>query len=329
MSFQKFTPLQYVQINIANAFGKDKMLWEHRILWAATKSLDELWELVDEADDTELYIAAVYMYEDVLNSVPTGGLVGLDATWSGLQIMGALIGCETTCENVNVIDTGVRKDGYTDVNTVLRKRTGVEYSRGDTKQAAMPHYYGSAGEPVALFGEDTPELAAFYKTLMKLYPGAEELRDDLLSVRNPNATCYSWVLPDGHVAKCKVMVMQQVTITVDQVEFLYRAEVNGANEKDVSLLANMIHSVDGYIVREMIRRAHTLGFALMAVHDSFWCHPKYVGLMRQNYNDILADLHESNAMQTILRSLTGNEDLMFTQKARFGDKIRVANYALS
>ena len=326
---QQFTPLEYVQINIANSFGKDKMLWEHRILWTATKSMDELWDLVDEADDKELYIAAVYMYEDALNKVPSGGLVGLDATWSGLQIMGALIGCRTTCENVNVIDTGVRKDGYTDVNDIMRKRTGIQYKRQETKDAAMPHYYGSYGEPVALFGEETEELAAFYKTLHKLYPGAEELRADLLSVRHPNATCYSWTLLDRHVASCKVMDMRQVTIKVENVEFIYRAEINEANEKDVSLLANLIHSVDGYIVREMIRRAKAQGFACMGVHDSFWCHPKYVGLMRQNYNNILAELHETNEMQRMLRVLTGDDTLVFEQKEQFGDLIRNANYSLS
>ncbi|NRA77088.1 MAG: hypothetical protein HRU18_02675 [Pseudoalteromonas sp.] len=326
---QQFTAIEYVQINIANAFGKDKMLWEHRILWTATRSIEELWDLVDEADDKELYIAAVYMLEDALAAKPSGGLIGLDATWSGLQIMGALIGCETTCLNVNVLDAGRRVDGYTDVNTILRKRTGIQYKRAETKDAAMPHYYGSVGEPQNLFGEDTPELEAFYKTLNGLYPGAEELRADLLSIIEDDALCYTWKLPDGHVAKCKVMSMQQATITVGEVSFLYRAEVNAPNERDVSLLANVIHSIDGYIVREMIRRAHALGFACFCVHDSFWCHPKYVGLMRQNYNNILADIHEANIMQDIMRELTGDQGLVFKQKSSFGVRIRKANYALS
>lgn len=87
--------------------------------------------------------------------------------------------------------------------------------------------------------------------------------------------------------------------------------------------------IDGYVVREMIRRAHTNGYQLGTIHDSFWAHPLYIEDVRKNYRDILAELADSNILQDILSEITG-EDLVVTKRSyNLGDLIRKSNYALS
>jgi hypothetical protein len=80
---QYFTPLDYARINVGNAYGLDKSLWNHRLLFTLTKSMEELWGLVDQAKDRELYVQSLFILQDIYDGKPTGGLVGLDATFSG------------------------------------------------------------------------------------------------------------------------------------------------------------------------------------------------------------------------------------------------------
>ena len=96
---------------------------------------------------------------------------------------------------------------------------------------------------------------------------------------------------------------------LDHVTFTYRSEINQPKEGDRSLPANIIHSLDGWIVREMYRKAHTQGFQILTIHDSFWCSPNYVNNLRKNYIDILAELAQSNYFENILKEVRGNPTL--------------------
>lgn len=42
-------------------------------------------------------------------------------------------------------------------------------------------FYGSKAKPKEIFGEDTPELNAFYQAAQQVAPGAWELLQDLLA----------------------------------------------------------------------------------------------------------------------------------------------------
>jgi DNA-directed RNA polymerase len=136
----KYSGYQYIQIDIANGFGNgiDKELFEPRIQWVED-NMDDLEDLMTTADDPFLYIKAVKALRDAQNEVATGHLVGLDQTASGMQIMGALAGCKTTCHNTGLIDPDMRADVYTYTTEVMGRALGavVDVERADVKQAQM------------------------------------------------------------------------------------------------------------------------------------------------------------------------------------------------
>ena len=213
-----YSAYEYILIDIANAYGLDKLLFEERIAWA-TEHLGELETLTSSADSQPLYIKAVMALRKAQKGIPSGHLVAMDACCSGIQIMSVLTGCVAGATATGLIDPNVRADAYTQVNQEMHHILGnaVDVSRTDTKQDLMTTMYGSKAKPKEIFGEDTPELNAFYEAAQKIAPGAWELLQDLLGAWQPNALAHSWQMPDGFDAKVKVMVKKEVRIEVDEL----------------------------------------------------------------------------------------------------------------
>lgn len=257
---QQFTAFQYIKLDIANSFGLDKELFDGRIKWFE-ENKNNLANLVNDADEPAQFYAGMLAYQDVLEGKPIGYLVGMDATASGLQCMAALTGCKTTAETVNLIDPNCRKDAYTDGYKVMGELLNGKIDkidRKDLKGAIMTHFYGSQANPRSVFGENTIELQKFYETVQTIAPGANMLRDDLINLWQPKALQHLWELPDGFTAVVKVMTMKEESFEVNELNssFTHRYWVNEGQDFGLSLAANVVHSVDGMVVREMNRRAN-------------------------------------------------------------------------
>jgi hypothetical protein len=113
--------------------------------------------------------------------------------------MACLTGCRTTAKNTNLINTGDREDFYNKVTDTMNELSLGGYSRDIIKPPVMTVFYGSQNEPMKVFGEATPELAAFYATLEKECPGPMEMMEDIKKCWNSSALVHSWVLPDNWV----------------------------------------------------------------------------------------------------------------------------------
>ena len=257
---QTFTPFQYIKLDVANSFGLDKETFDTRLNWF-NENKGSLSGLVDDADEPAQFYAGMLAYQDVLEGKPIGYMVGMDATASGLQCMAALTGCKVTAETVNLVDPNVRKDAYTDGYKVmgnLLEGKIDKVDRKDVKASIMTHFYGSQANPKSVFGENTIELQKFYEMVQIIAPGANMLRDDLIALWQANALQHHWTLPDGFNAVVKVMVPMEDSFEVNELNssFTHRYWVNQGQKAGLSLAANVIHSVDGMIVREMNRRAN-------------------------------------------------------------------------
>lgn len=257
---QKFSAFQYIKLDIANSFGLDKDLFEERLGWFEQNKM-QLASLVDSADEPAQFYAGTLAYEDTKAGKPTGYLVGMDATASGLQCMAALTGCKVTAMSVNMVDPDCRKDVYTDGYKVMINLLDGKmdkFERADTKDATMTHFYGSQANPRNLFGENSIELQKFYEMVNIVAPGANMLRQDLIDIWQPYALEHRWVLPDGFTAVVKVMSMVEESFEVNELNssFTHRYWINKGTATGLSLAANVIHSVDGFVVREMNRRAN-------------------------------------------------------------------------
>lgn len=87
--------------------------------------------------------------------------------------------------------------------------------------------------------------------------------------------------------------------------------------------------MDGYISREMVRRANNLGFQLAHIHDSYWTHPKYMNQVRELYKELLIEIAKSNLLEDILYQLTGGKIVLEYSHPELWEDMLDAEYMLS
>lgn len=261
---KEFTGWEYLLIDVANNHysGLDKSLFEERIEWA-TQNLEGLEEEAKDRiwKERPMYIKAVAAVRKAQHQIPTGHLMGFDAVCSGMQIMSALTGCFEGAKATGLVDQHRRADAYTDLTMIMTQYLGqqVMIKRDSVKNAVMTSLYGSTAEPKKEFGEGSSELDAFYKCMFVLCPGACELLQILLNSWQPYALEHSWKLPDGFDAKVKVMEEQTARIEIDELNhstFTYVWYENEGSETGKKNAANVVHSIDGYVLRTLIRRCN-------------------------------------------------------------------------
>jgi hypothetical protein len=254
-----YTGLDYIKIDIANQYGYDKESFEYRIAWVDANE-HKLENLLYAADDSFRYAAAVMALRDHQAGQPTGHLVGLDVCASGIQIMSILTGCEDGAKNTGLIGK-TREDIYentTKIMNTLLEKPGA-YSKKQVKPAVMTFYYGSKAKPKEIFGEDTEELTAFFQAQKIVAPGAYDLMQVLLGSWQAYSSQHCWTLPDGYEVNNKVLQMKDTKVEVDELDhttFLYRHRVNSGAEEGLANAANVVHSIDGFINRELCRRCN-------------------------------------------------------------------------
>ena len=258
-----FSGYEYLMIDVSNQWGNDKLVFEDRIQWVH-EHMDELEALADQAETKPLYVKAVMALRKAQQGIPTGHLVGLDACCSGIQVMSVLTGCIDGARSTGMVDPNVRADAYslcTEAmnNILVMEGLSMDIERKDAKRALMTSFYSSEAVPKEIFGEDTPELRAFYQSAQQIAPGAWEMLQDLKAAWQPYALFHAWQLPDGFEARVKVMEKVNARIEVDELDhatFTYEFYENVGTKKGRSLPANVVHSVDAYVMRCMHRRCN-------------------------------------------------------------------------
>jgi hypothetical protein len=177
-----------------------------------------------------------------------------------LQILACLTGdrkAAQLCNVVNYVEDGKakRRDAYTVIYKLMLQALGEgsRIKRKDTKQAIMTALYGSEAKPKEVFGEGIM-LRIFEGTMSEEAPAVWELNKFWLQCGNPEATAYHWVMADGFNVHIKVMVNECETINFLNKPYDTYRKVQGVEEKTRMLSANTTHSIDGLVVREMVRR---------------------------------------------------------------------------
>ncbi len=323
---------RWLAIDIANQFGLDKETWAVRLAWFK-KNQSKLESLADQADKPILFRKAVRAWRKHQTGQPTNHIMGLDAISSGIQVMAILSGCKITAKTVGLINTKRREDLYSAVRDELQEQLGIPIERDTVKYPLMTFMYGSQAVPRArlapLKGLGQNGEQAFYKAIKNKLPGAEMLRDLFLSLHRGDVIEYSWTLPDGFKAIIPVLKTIIKRLEIDELE---HSKVSYAQEvvapkylgDDRSLAANIIHSVDAFIAREMIRRCQ---FDMAAIHDCFYAHPNNMSMVIETYREIMAGLSESDLLNQILTEFQHEPIEKFSND--LGKLIRKSQYALS
>lgn len=255
---QTFTPLQYFQIDIANLYGKDKLVWNERLEWFQ-ENQDKLYDLIEEADKPHQYAAAVDSYFKAIKGEVNHHPIALDATSSGTQLLSCLIGDRRAAEYSNVINTGIRRDAYTDLFKLLTDRIGPmpDITRDTLKKAIMTSLYGSSAKPKELFGEYEED---FYDLMSRELPYVWQVMHAVVGSWNPTVDSYGWTMPDLFNVHIKVYDHKSIEFNFDGSDFVTDVLVNAPCKTGKAYLANIIHSIDSLIVREM---------TALAMHNPF------------------------------------------------------------
>lgn len=327
---QELTGTEYVKIDLANQFGLDRLSWKDRMFWV-NDNRPNLNNLISSAKNPLAFKKALRALVCAERDVPTNHIMGLDATASGIQIMAVMSGCRSSAKTVNLINTGNREDVYDAIAQEMSACMNLEIARDTVKKPIMTFFYGSQAVPKRIFGEGEA-LTAFHSTMANTLPGPYELMKLFQSSWDPQASQYEWAMPDGHVVHVPVTVKEDKGLEIDEadhIRFTYRAEIVKPQLLGRSLAANIVHSVDGYICRQMVKKAKAQGFFMSPIHDCFYAHPNNMNVVRQSYRECLADVAGQNLVTAILSQIAGRRVSYCKISNDLEEDILLSEYALS
>jgi hypothetical protein len=240
--------------------------------------------------------------------------------------MAAISGCKETAKLVNMIDPTIRCDVYTEIADLMNMQLPKPVPRKIIKQVAMTHFYNSRATPKLLLSKD--ELKVFYDVITGLLPGAENVMEMINVCWNPEADHHTWVMPDGHTVYIPVVEGINGIYTDSELgDIPLRWYHQTKSDNFRSLCPNVIHSIDGYVAREMIRRCN---FQLSHIHDCFVFNPNHLQEVTKIYRVIMAEIANSDLLGDILRQLTGDSNMQVTKSSSdLGLDILNSNYMLS
>ena len=127
-------------------------------------------------------------------------------------------------------------------------------TRDQVKKSIMTSLYGSEAKPKEVFGEDNYLL--FEHVMNQELPMVWKLNKFLLNNWNPKKSVYSWIMPDNFHVDCKVEKTLTYQCKVMGQDLTFNKKVEQCSDKGRFLSANLAHSVDGLINREITMRCN-------------------------------------------------------------------------
>jgi DNA-directed RNA polymerase len=160
---------------------------------------------------------------------------------------------------------------------------------------------------------EVPQFKAIFKSsLINIAPKAVSTMSAIIDINKELILpTYYWTMPDGFKVKCDIKIDKKLEpFEYDLGEFKISLpastkEVYTADYESRALAPNIIHSIDGYIARQMVRKMN--GKFITTIHDAFACHPRDCDLMRKNYNEIMVEILESNLLNDITTQILGTQ----------------------
>lgn len=250
-----FTPYEFLLSDIAGRFGKDKLNWPERLLWAYINH-DHFEDLIHEAKEPILYQSAVKALREHQKGNPVGHPVVFDCSASGMQLLSILTGDRNAARICNVIGQSFI-DPYMHLHGSMQERLGTSETieRDPVKRAIMTSLYGSEAEPEKLFTDSS--LNAFYETMEAELPLCWELNTAILDfLKTSDAETYAWVMPDNFHVNCPVTETVYTEVQCLGTTQIVGQKVQRAHHRNRSLGANLTHSTESFLVRELIRRCN-------------------------------------------------------------------------
>lgn len=200
---------------------------------------------------------------DVLEGKPTGYLTKLDTKQSGLTLQ-SLITRDEVALNTLLSDT--------DIYSWFIEKLGIEVTRKQMKKLVIPRYYGSEKGIMRKFEALGYPFKAqeFFKLYAELLPKCDQLRAIMLDAWQWCKDSYHWLAPDMGSCNQAIQEAEPNDWSKATTKFEWGNPAFGMCTAKVyvpkkgvrpfgddgtrSLGANLIHSLDAYVLRELVRR---------------------------------------------------------------------------
>jgi hypothetical protein len=247
--FVELTGKEYLMAEIACMYDKtmEKKQWHERL--AFFKEIDFTNKKTMKGASNPIGLRAAKNALDKANAgEPSGYLMSLDASSSGMQLLSLLVGCPVSWKlcggDENILDSYAAIYAAMGVSKTL--------DRKDVKQSIMTALYGSTATPQAVFGDN---IELFYDTMETMAPGAWDLNLGLQELWDEiDGDTYDWVLPDNFYACIETQDKEVIPFEFLDQKYDVVQKINARPRFHKGLGPNIIHSIDGFIVREMYRR---------------------------------------------------------------------------
>lgn len=348
--------LHYLKIDIANTCGLDKKSYDERIAFVDKRSVNELLSIIEHAESPYEYRNAVEQLSNHYNGLPVEHITYLDCTNQALQLYAVLTSCKDTAYLCNISSGDVLTDAYGVLAIAMNDITGLDiFDRNNCKKALMTTLYGKIDGEVEIVKymiengieyqsliTDEELASAFQKAMRAIAPHAMRAMDVLQSLNKADQDVYFWTMPDGFKVKYDVKSTQKLEVsckTKSGVKFHFDREVQvyKGSEYNRGMSPNVIHSVDGYVAREMVRRMtqpcvefnRYYPAFITTIHDAFGTHPNNAKEMTWHYTNIMCELNDSNLLQDIMSQISGKHMLSIKKNTLTNDMIRASIYKLS
>lgn len=344
--------LKMLKINVCNEIYNDKISFEDALAFMNSKSIDELRELAKATSNPY----AITMTEDLIKAmstgdIPIGTITHWDATNSGLQFYALLGKDKLTASLCNVFDTGTIADAYQALADALNEATNTNaFNRSNVKNAFMVFLYGAMKAQI-LFKINDPKNGvregireffptdwsddkcwdAFEGAMEEIAPAAINLMNLIYTYNTKDKTKFQWTMPDG----AKVETTSTITYNgkrkgKDPIKGWFIDHHGKTHEGSIAttleehdpfsraLAPNVIHSIDAYFLREVVRRCD---FELNVIHDSFGCHPNNAMKLLQIAREVAAEIVDSDLILDILSQINPAQTAWNERKGKiaFGD----------
>lgn len=159
---------------------------------------------------------------------------------------------------------------------------------------------------------DDTIMAVWNAILNKLVPTIVELKRVMSRIVKGNPfTEASWVLPDGAIAQYASVELASeelhwVSSTGRTHQHTHHRKELVPNAKAAGLLPRSIHSMDAYMMRQLVIRAKRLGIVVVPNHDSFMFDEVHTDTMFRLVRELFIELMESNVFYGIVQQLNTN-----------------------
>lgn len=242
-----YTPTQWLQIGLANAFGKDKLSFDDRLKWVTNQPASP--DALICTDPAEEPAYALAMIDGLMGNRHVR--VHLDATASGTQILAAFANCKKSGTHCNLFGE-TRQDAYTNARRAMGEIPGI--TRKQAKEAFMTSQFGSRKVPREALGEQN--LPAFYEMYQREFPGVWAVLQYIQGLWQSEVHSHRWVMPDGFEVIQWNNGLEEQKVQLFSQEMTVYKQVHTQERRGIALAANVTHSTDGFICREMVKRAN-------------------------------------------------------------------------